>query len=69
MVAYAGTGLILSNILLFVFVEKCCISKYIAYIFSIIITIPINFLINKYWAYKTFKKEGENTNQYGNKKF
>ncbi len=55
--SYAGTGLILSNILLFVFVEKLNISKYVAPLFSLIITIPINFLINKYWAYKTYKQE------------
>ncbi len=50
--AYAATGLILSNVLLFVFVEKLYISKYIAPLLSLIITVPTNFVINKKWAYK-----------------
>lgn len=51
--AYAGTGLFLSNILLILFVEIIGISKYIAPLINLVITIPLNFLINKYWAFKT----------------
>lgn len=50
--AYAITGLILSNILLYVFVEIISISKYIAPLLSLVITVPTNFIINKEWAYK-----------------
>lgn len=50
--AYALTGLVLSNILLFIFVEKFNISKYIAPLLSLVITVPTNFIINKEWAYK-----------------
>ena len=53
--AYAGTGLIIANILLFLFVEKLCLSKYIAPIFSLVITIPLNFIINKLWTFKATK--------------
>lgn len=59
-ISYAGTGLILSNILLVFFIEKIGISKYIAPIFGLIITIPINFLVNKFWSFKTKKTEIEN---------
>ncbi len=59
-ISYAGTGLILSNILLVFFIEKIEISKFIAPIFGLIITIPINFLVNKFWSFKTIKTEIEN---------
>ena len=58
-ISYAGTGLVLSNLLLVIFVEKISISKYIAPIFSLVITIPINFLLNKFWAFKTHKTKKE----------
>ena len=51
-ISYAGTGLILSNILLVLFVEVCHIHKLIAPLLCYVITIPMNFLINKFWAYK-----------------
>ena len=51
--SYAFTGLILQNILLFFFIEIFNISKYIAPLLGLIITIPINFILNKQWAYKT----------------
>lgn len=56
-IAYAGTGLVLSNILLVIFVEVFKWSKYITPLLSLIITIPLNFIINKFWSYKTKKKE------------
>lgn len=57
--AYAVTGLLLANILLVFFVEKLAVSKYVAPILTLIITIPLNFLINKYWSFKTTKNENE----------
>ena len=58
--AYAGTGLILSNILLVLFVDKMGISKYLAPILSLVITIPLNFVINKYWSFRTKRIKEEN---------
>lgn len=55
--AYGSTGLILSNILLIIFVEKFNISKFFAPLIILIITIPLNFIINKFWAFKTKKLE------------
>ena len=58
--SYAGTGLVLANILLVVFVEKFGISKYIAPILTLVITIPLNFLMNKFWSFRTTSvKKGE----------
>lgn len=57
-IAYSTTGLFLNNIMLVLLVEKLDISKYIAPIFVLIVTIPLNFVINKYWSFRTRKEEG-----------
>lgn len=59
-IAYSTTGLILNNILLVLLVEKLAVSKYIAPIFVLIVTIPLNFVINKYWSFSNRKKDVHN---------
>ena len=59
---YAAIGLVLNNILLVIFVEYFSISKYISYILAVSITYPINFIINKYWAYKISKRKEDDFN-------
>ena len=51
-IAYAGTGLILNNVLLYFWVDVLNIASLLAPIINIFITTPINFLVNKYWAFK-----------------
>lgn len=51
-VAYAGTGLILSNALLVIWIEWFEISELWAPIINIPVTTVINFLVNKFWAYR-----------------
>ncbi|GBU21586.1 hypothetical protein R80B4_01482 [Fibrobacteres bacterium R8-0-B4] len=51
-ISYAFTGLVLSNILLYIFVDILHISEYIAPFFGLVITIPLNFILNKKWAFK-----------------
>ena len=51
-VSYAGTGLVLSNILLVLWVEWLHIPEIAAPLINLIITIPLNFILNKFWAYK-----------------
>lgn len=51
-ISYAGTGFVLSNILLILWVETCNILEIIAPLINLCVTTPINFFINKYWAYK-----------------
>lgn len=53
--SYAGTSLILSSILLGIQVEFLGIPEEIAPFINLVFTIPINFLLNKFWA---FKQEG-----------
>lgn len=49
--AYAGTGLILNNLLLVFWVRVGGIHEMLGPVINVIITTPINFLINKLWAY------------------
>lgn len=47
-----GITFVLSTVLLYVMVDLMNISKYIAPIINLLITIPLNFLLNKLWAFK-----------------
>ena len=49
--SYAFTGLILNNVLLYLWVSVLGINKMIAPIINLIINIPINFFMNKLWAF------------------
>lgn len=59
-IAYGSTGLILGSILLTIYVDIFMISEYIAQLFVLIFTIPLNFIINKFWSFKTKKENEEN---------
>ena len=50
--SYAFTGIFLSNILLIIWIKYMGISKIIAPIFNLVISVPINFILNKFWAFK-----------------
>lgn len=50
-ISYGGTS-ILSNVLLWVEVSFFAVSKSIAPIVNLIVTIPLNFIINKLWTFK-----------------
>jgi len=51
--SYAVTGLVLNSILLYLFIDALQISKYIAPLLSLVVTVPANFALNKKWAFKT----------------
>mgnify|MGYP002704035864 CR=1 FL=1 len=51
--SYGFTGIILNNILAYVWVVMLGIPKLVAPLISLVIAIPINFLMNKLWAFKT----------------
>lgn len=53
--SYSLTGLFLHNILLYVFVEWFDISKVIVPLINLCVTVPLNFLLNKYWAFGSKK--------------
>lgn len=50
--AYSFTGLFLNSILLILWVKVLNISEYIAPVFNLLFTVILNFLINKFWAFK-----------------
>lgn len=54
-IAYGFTGIFLNNILSWLWVSKMGISKYIAPLINLIISIPLNFVINKLWTFKSDK--------------
>ncbi len=47
-----GISAVLSIVLLVFLVEVCNISEIIAPIVNLAITVPLNFAMNKYWAFK-----------------
>ena len=51
--AYGSTGLLLASLLLYLYVDRLGISEYIAQLLVLVITITLNFIINKYWSFKT----------------
>lgn len=47
-----GVTFLLSTFLLYVMVDCLHVSEYIAPIINLCITIPLNFIFNKFWAFK-----------------
>ena len=50
--SYGFTGYILENVLSFVWIEWMGLSKYIAPLLNLFFTVPVNFLLNKLWAFR-----------------
>lgn len=51
-ISYSFTGIILNSILLIIWIQLLNISEFIAPIFNLLISVPINFIINKVWTFK-----------------
>ena len=51
-ISYGFTGIILNNILSWIWVGELGISKYIAPIINLVVSVPINFFMNKLWAFR-----------------
>ena len=54
-VSYGVTGIVLNNILSCIWIEIFNVSKFIAPIINLVISVPINFLMNKFWAFNNKK--------------
>lgn len=50
--SYAITGLVINNIMLYVWVDVLKINEYLAYLINLGITVPLNFILNKFWAFR-----------------
>lgn len=55
--SYASTGLVLANILLVFWVDVLHIPEFLGPIFNLLVTVPLNFILNKLWAFRGEKKE------------
>ena len=47
-----GFSFLLGSVLLYVFVEWCGITKMLAPLLILLVTIPVNFLLNKFWTFR-----------------
>lgn len=55
-IAYGLTGILLSNILSWIWINVFGISKYVVPLINIVICVPLNFVINKFWTFKADNK-------------
>ncbi len=54
--SYAFTGLLLNNVFAYVWIDILGVNKNIAPLITLIRSVPINFIMNKLWAFKTTSK-------------
>ena len=47
-----GASLLVSTLLMYVLVEPLKVSPVIAPVLCLLVTVPLNFLLNKFWAFK-----------------
>lgn len=50
--AYSFTGIILNSVLSYIWVEMVGINKMVTPIINLLINVPINFILNKFWAFE-----------------
>lgn len=51
-ISYSFTGIFLNSLLLVLWVKIFSISEFIAPIINLLISVPLNFIINKFWAFR-----------------
>ena len=57
LLSYGATGLLLNGLLLALWVDVCGLSANLAPIINLLVTIPLNFVLNKFWAFREKKRE------------
>ncbi len=50
-ISYSFTGLFLNSILLILWVKVMHISEFIAPVINLLVSVPLNFVINKFWTF------------------
>ena len=55
-ITYGFTTFLLSEVLLVLWVRVFNINEYIAPLLSLIITVPLNFIIQKFWVFRDIKE-------------
>ena len=56
-ISYAFTGLFLNSVLSMLWVEVLHISKLIAPIINLLVSVPLNYVLNKFWAFRKNDKD------------
>ncbi len=51
-IAYGFTGIVLNNALSWLWINQFGISKYLAPLINLIVSVPLNYVINKFWAFR-----------------
>lgn len=51
-ISYAFSGIVLNNVLGTLWIKGLGLSRYVAPLLNLIVTVPTNFILNKYWAYR-----------------
>lgn len=51
-VSYSFTGLFLNSILIVLWIQVFHISEFIAPIINLLFSVPLNFILNKFWAFR-----------------
>lgn len=55
-ISYSFTGLFLNSALLVLWIRVLGISEFIAPIINLLVSVPLNFIINKFWAFGKVEK-------------
>jgi len=50
--SYAFSGLLIGTSLLYVFVDIFGVDEYIAPFFGLCVTVPLNFILNRFWVFR-----------------
>ena len=61
-IAYSAS-LVIGLIIMYILIDVMLISKFLAPIFTLFITVPINFILNKFWTFRTINKYREKKNE------
>ena len=52
-ISYSFTGLFLNGLLLVLWIDVVGLDEYYAPLINLLVTVPLNFILNKYWAFKS----------------
>jgi putative flippase GtrA len=53
---YAFTGLVMHNLILYIMIDVLAVSEYAAPLFSLLVTVPLNYILNRQWAFRPAKR-------------
>lgn len=51
-ISYGLSGLVIANLILYALVDGLGISAYLSFFLVLVVTVPMNFILNKFWTFK-----------------